>query len=146
MWRRLIKRKNVCEVMVFPMTLQCSVYRDRGSRGQTLIFCGSSHFAGKRGTDLQEEVRRVAVPVGHPLDDLDPVVHALQHTGVQPVPGAGQDSFEVRGQPLGEASQGLNAAAGGHVVPFLPSVSGGGLVVGKPQGLELVLEQIRRGQ
>lgn len=46
---------------------------------------GSSHFAGKRGTDLQEEVFRVAVPIGHPLDDLDPVVHALQHAGVQPV-------------------------------------------------------------
>ena len=43
---------------------------------------GSSHFAGKRGTDLQEEVRRVAVPVGHPLDDLDSVVHTFQHAGV----------------------------------------------------------------
>lgn len=78
--------------------------------------------------------------MGHPLDDLDSVVHALQHTGVQPVPSTEQDPLQIGSQFPGETIQSLSTAADGHLVPLLPGVSGGGLVTGKPEGLELILE------
>lgn len=33
--------------------------------------------------DLEEEVLGIAEPIGHPLEDLDIVVDAFEHTGVQ---------------------------------------------------------------
>jgi len=49
---------------------------------------GSSRITGKSGFDLQEEVVAVPVAIGHALDDLDPVVHTLQHAGVETIGGA----------------------------------------------------------
>ena len=40
---------------------------------------GSSRFTGEGGLDLEEEVVVIAEAVGHALEDLDLVVHALQH-------------------------------------------------------------------
>lgn len=53
-----------------------SLYKQSGE------LLGSSHITGERGSDLQKEVVGVAVTVGHSLDDLYPVVHTFQHTGV----------------------------------------------------------------
>lgn len=39
---------------------------------------GSSHFTGKRRFDHQEEVVVVPGAMGHPLENLDLVVHPLQ--------------------------------------------------------------------
>ena len=39
---------------------------------------GSSRISGEGGLDLEKEVVGVPVPVGHPLDDLDSVVDALE--------------------------------------------------------------------
>ena len=43
---------------------------------------GSSPNSGECGSDLEEEVGVVAVAVGDALDDLDPVVDALDQAGV----------------------------------------------------------------
>jgi len=72
------------------------------------------------------------VLVGHPFDDLDLVVHALQYAGVQPVPGTGHNSLQIGSQPLGKTSQGCNTAADCHVVPLLPGTSSRALIVSKP--------------
>ena len=40
---------------------------------------GSSRFTGEGGLDLEEEVVVITEAVGHAFEDLDLVVHALQH-------------------------------------------------------------------
>ena len=92
----------------------------------------SSHFAGKCSTDLEEEVVRVAVSIGHPLNDFDPVVHALQHAGVQPVEGTGNDTLHIWLQLLGKSYQSINSATEGHAGPFPPGASGRRLAFRKP--------------
>src|SRR5690606_2535796 len=52
-----------------------------GSNPEAFFF-GSSRFPGEGSLDFQEEVLRVAEAVGHALDHLDAVVHALENAGV----------------------------------------------------------------
>lgn len=55
--------------MADPFELAVSTAAPEETRG---LFLGSSHFAGKCGADLQEEVRRVALSIGHPPIGPDP--------------------------------------------------------------------------
>lgn len=53
---------------------------------------GSSHISGEGGTDFQEEVVGVPEAAGHAFDDLDAVVDAFEHAGMQRVATMGQDA------------------------------------------------------
>src|SRR5690606_26688844 len=64
---------------------------------------GSSRFPGEGSLDFQEEVLRVAEAVGHALDHLDAVVHALENAGVHVELRTGQDASSVSAQVAGEA-------------------------------------------
>src|SRR5690606_28575937 len=64
---------------------------------------GSSCFPGEGSLDFQEEVLRVAEAVGHALDHLDAVVHALENAGVHAELRTGQDASGVSAQVAGEA-------------------------------------------
>lgn len=72
---------------------------------------GSSRFTGKGGFDLQEEVAVVPVAIGHPLDHFDPIIHPFQHTGVEPMCGAGDDILQKGPQLFSELHQRLDSAA-----------------------------------
>ena len=107
---------------------------------------GSSRVTGKGGFDLEEEVVAVPVVIGHALDDLDTVVHAFQHAGVEPIDGAGDDALGVGLQARGEADQRREAACLSHVEPSCPTPPGGPLGAGVPELLELTLHQIHHHQ
>jgi hypothetical protein len=64
-------------------------------RTAQLLF-GSSGITGKRGADLEEEVLVIAKSVGDSLDDLDPIVDALQKTGAQPPAAMSEASMLFR--------------------------------------------------
>ena len=56
---------------------------------------GSSPNSGERSPDLEEEVLVIPEAVGHPLDDLDLVVDALEHAGVQRIAAVRQEPGQV---------------------------------------------------
>jgi len=58
---------------------------------------GPSHFTRKRRFDHQEEVVVVPVAMGHPLEDLDLIVHPLQHTGLHPVACTSDNPVHIAG-------------------------------------------------
>ena len=60
-------------------------------------------MSGESGADLEEEVLLVAVAVGHALDDLDAVVHALDEAGVQAIAGMADDAVQIGPEPFGKA-------------------------------------------
>ena len=107
---------------------------------------GSSRITGKSGFDLQEKVVAVPVAIGHALDDLDAVVHALQHAGVEAIGGTGDDALGIGLQKPSEADQRRQATRLSHVEPSCPTPPGGPLGAGVPELLELVLHQIHHHQ
>lgn len=84
---------------------------------------GSSGITGKRCADFEEEVGVVAVAVGHALQDLDLVVHALQHARVQRPAAVGEDAGQVGFEPLREAHQRCQPALDGALVPPVPETA-----------------------
>src|SRR5690554_5715939 len=107
---------------------------------------GSSHFTGKRRFDLQEEVVVVPVAIGHPLDDLDLVVHPLQHTGVYPVARTGDNPFYIACQASRKLLHWRKSATHGQMQPLPPASPGFGLRRGVPELLELILQEVNRHQ
>src|SRR5690606_34584105 len=105
-------------------------------------FFGSSRFTGECGPDLQEEVVRVAVAVGHSLDDLDAVVHAFQNTGVEAMTGAGDDAVNVLFEFSCERNDRCQAAVHGHPEPLVPAPFCGVGTGRVPQRLELLFQQV----
>lgn len=85
------------------------------------LFLGSSHFTGKCGFDFQKEVVAIPVAIGHPLDDLYPVVHAFQHTCVKPMNSAGDYARQIAPQTLGEEYQRFDTALDRHAEPLIPA-------------------------
>lgn len=85
---------------------------------------GSSHFTGKRCFYLEEEVVVIPVAISHSLDDLDLVIHSLQHTGMHPVNGAGDNAFNITLETVGKLLNGCQSAAGCQVQPVLPALPG----------------------
>ena len=65
---------------------------------------GSSHFAGERSLDFQEEVLCTPETISHAFDNLDAVVNAFQKAGMHGISCACQDAsyvaFEVSGKAL----------------------------------------------
>jgi len=107
---------------------------------------GSSGISGEGGTNLEEEVFVVSEAVGHSLDDFDLVVDAFQEAGVERPAAVGQDAGEVFLEPPGELLQGFDAAEDRSVVPLLPEPPGRSFVDVGPEVLEVVLEDVDRGQ
>jgi len=64
---------------------------------------GSSRFPGEGSLDFQKEVFRVPETIGHALDHLDSVVHALQQAGMHGKTGAGEDAADIAPEVFGEA-------------------------------------------
>src|SRR5690606_14583067 len=87
------------------------------------VFYGSSPNSGERRPDLEEEVGVIAVAIGGPLDDLDPVVDAFDQTGVHRPADPAEDAAPVRAQALGEVHQGRDAALPGVAQPLVPSAA-----------------------
>ena len=56
---------------------------------------GSSPNSGERSADFEEEVFVITEAVGHPLDDFDLVVDALEHAGVQRIAAVRQQPWQV---------------------------------------------------
>lgn len=56
---------------------------------------GSSPISGERSPDFEEEVLVITEAVGHPLDDFDLVVDALEHAGVQRITAVRQEPRQV---------------------------------------------------
>ncbi len=125
------KNKKIAQGMGSTRSVRLATRYEK-ARQDVGLFLSSSHFAGKCSTDLEEEVVRVAVSIGHPLNDFDPVVHALQHAGVQPVEGTGNDTLHIWLQLLGKSYQSINSATEGHAGPFPPGASGRRLAFRKP--------------
>ena len=86
---------------------------------------GSSPNSGESCSDFEEEVVVVAEAVGDAFDDFDFVVDALDEIGAERVFAVGEDSWDVRFEPSGEAFERLDAGAHGAVVPLLPEFSAG---------------------
>ncbi len=64
---------------------------------------GSSRFPGEGCLDFQEEVVRVPEAIGHTLDHLDTVVHALQQAGMHRETGTGENAADIASEVFGEA-------------------------------------------
>lgn len=107
---------------------------------------GSSRNTGEGGPNLEEEVLLIAVAIGSALDDLDGVVDALDHAGVERVTTARQDAVPIALQALGEELQCGDGALLGLLAPLFPgSGSPRGLAV-EPQPFELVAQQVHAQQ
>lgn len=72
---------------------------------------GSSGNSGKRRADLEKEVGVVAIPVRDRLEDFDPVVAALEDTGVDRILAVTQDALEVAFDHARETLDGGDATA-----------------------------------
>jgi hypothetical protein len=107
---------------------------------------GSSLFTGEGRLDLQKEIGRVTKAVGHALDDLDAVIHALKDTGVHGVDRRGQNAAQVFPKPFGETDDRFKLTFQRHAIPTAPTTGALDHRGRKPHLLELGLEQIDQGQ
>lgn len=107
---------------------------------------GLSPISGERGTDLEEEVLLVSEAVGHPLDDLGPVVDSLHKASVQRLATVGKDALYAFLQVAGKHIQRFSATANGAAAPLKPEAFGRAGAVVFLEVLQVVSEDVHRSK
>src|SRR3954471_14978249 len=103
---------------------------------------GSSPISGECGPDLQEEIGVVTEAIGHPLDDFDPVVDALNQVGAQGPVAMRQDAGHQRFEVAGELLERSDSAVRRTPEPLLPKALGVAVMAIAPESLQVVFHQV----